>query len=407
MQLARPRNVAARDREEATLRQAMDAEGDATRRTALFTAAFCMNAVAIALVIRLPYADRVLAPMSATDALVVALPAACLRAANFFLYRWWQKKQSPIRARLYDLGDALEYLSMCWMVYGFGVASHFAFSAPWWVMPFVVASWAYFKPNNVARHVGSICLVHATLILLLIALRFPLQHILICPIVGVGCVASCVWVAGLRRRSTKAEAARNVALDHLHAARLERERGIILRALEASMCSELAAISRILDDDGRRRAAGAVETMGDMVLDRERVADTALELSERIDDACKRLCQGHAYRIIAEGRLATRIRPTDALAALRISQELVHNAVMHANCTRIVVRFQIAQSSLSISVEDDGGGLSSARLRASTSGLHNARSWLTPLDGTIERLAVTTGTHLRVRLPNAVISADA
>jgi signal transduction histidine kinase len=90
---------------------------------------------------------------------------------------------------------------------------------------------------------------------------------------------------------------------------------------------------------------------------------------------------------------------------LRIAQEVVHNAVRHANPTVIRVTLQWDAPNLVLQVRDNGSGIAAARLEASEGlGLGNMRERASEIGGRFEiQTAAGRGTNIIVTLPILVI----
>ena len=87
-----------------------------------------------------------------------------------------------------------------------------------------------------------------------------------------------------------------------------------------------------------------------------------------------------------------------ATALLRIAQELVRNAATHSGGQRISLSLVVDATGTTLSVYDDGMGLSSRKLAGSQGGLDNAARRLHELGGTLAVAPTARGTELVARL---------
>lgn len=117
------------------------------------------------------------------------------------------------------------------------------------------------------------------------------------------------------------------------------------------------------------------------------------------------LCElaGIRYQVELQGNgmLLNELQPATALAAYRIVQEAVNNAVKHARCRRIGVRLRIGRRAgsrhgivLALDIRDDGIGLDEAAIRA---GFHSIRDRALALGGAV-RIASPGGLRVHALL---------
>lgn len=113
------------------------------------------------------------------------------------------------------------------------------------------------------------------------------------------------------------------------------------------------------------------------------------------------LCElaGIRYQVELQGNgmLLNELQPATALAAYRIVQEAVNNAVKHARCRRIGVRLRVGRRGgsrhgivLALDIRDDGIGLDEAAIRG---GFHSIRDRALALGGAVR---IGNGGGLRV-----------
>src|SRR5262249_38929308 len=102
---------------------------------------------------------------------------------------------------------------------------------------------------------------------------------------------------------------------------------------------------------------------------------------------------------------AERLRPETAIAAFRIVQEAVHNALRHGEAKHITVSVRVDSSRLLLSVRDDGRGfdVDEALQRAATGhhlGLSGMRERVEALGGRLEMDSVPGhGAEIRASVP--------
>jgi signal transduction histidine kinase len=106
-----------------------------------------------------------------------------------------------------------------------------------------------------------------------------------------------------------------------------------------------------------------------------------------------------------------RLDPEVELAAYRIAQEAVNNAIQHARANTIIVRVYADSEGLTLSVSDDGVGFvlperPDLLTRARHFGLVGMQERATRLGGTFRvRTAPGEGTQVSVRLPEHIVAA--
>jgi signal transduction histidine kinase len=100
---------------------------------------------------------------------------------------------------------------------------------------------------------------------------------------------------------------------------------------------------------------------------------------------------------IAENNLPPRVRHE----LLRIAQEAIHNAVRHANPTTIAVTLKWDRANLVLRVEDNGSGISAARLKKNECfGLASMQERASEIGGTFKiQTAAGRGTSITVTVP--------
>lgn len=210
----------------------------------------------------------------------------------------------------------------------------------------------------------------------------------------------------------------------------EAERARLARELHDGPVQELIALGQRAEMAQRLVERGETERAGALL---EKMRHTELEAVEELrrligalrpiylEDlgflpALEMLVQQAAKRTTARVRLerggtAHRLAPEVELAAYRVAQEALNNAVQHAHAQNIVVRVRCALEGLSLSVTDDGVGFTLPErpdllTQAGHFGLVGMRERVTRLGGAFQvHTAPGEGTQVTVRLPGRPLSA--
>jgi signal transduction histidine kinase len=95
--------------------------------------------------------------------------------------------------------------------------------------------------------------------------------------------------------------------------------------------------------------------------------------------------------------------PARSTAVFRIFQEVLTNVARHAHATRVDVRMSVAGDAMCLEVQDNGRGISEARVGSSKSlGFLGMRERVLPFNGTIEIQGQRgKGTAVTIRIPLA------
>lgn len=94
--------------------------------------------------------------------------------------------------------------------------------------------------------------------------------------------------------------------------------------------------------------------------------------------------------------------PKTELALFRIVQELVNNAIKHAQANRITIELFADAGSITLVVEDDGRGFDAEKMRGSRSaglGLRNIESRLSVINGKTYYVRQNPGTRIQIVVP--------
>lgn len=230
--------------------------------------------------------------------------------------------------------------------------------------------------------------------------------------IGVGLISFAAYVAVARSRRTAVlvEADRNVARAKIQALQLDRERERIARSVAESVTQRLGAII-----DALQNGAPPLSTDRAQALEQARLAHRDLnaitsssrgdlpatlgELSTLIESSVKPLCVNAQLTSTLGGDAKAAVTPAVALAATRIAQELVRNAITHGGARTVSIDLGHEGQQLSVRISDDGVGMSAERLTSSTGGLRNVQRWASECGGSFQRLnPASPGTSLNVIL---------
>ncbi|MGE7773991.1 AraC family transcriptional regulator ligand-binding domain-containing protein [Chitinophaga sp. NPDC101104] len=178
----------------------------------------------------------------------------------------------------------------------------------------------------------------------------------------------------------------------------EKERSRIARSLHDGVCGTLAAVrlhlGALQNQLPAQQQADFLQTLALLDEATREVRKTAHSLMpetlqhyglhEALGTHCRNLapCCPAQINYYSFGD-PFRFDPGVELTVYRIAQELIQNAVKHAQATSIIVQLQFVAPDISLTIEDDGIGFSADRMRPG-SGLDILRQNVSGLGGTIE-----------------------
>ncbi len=121
-------------------------------------------------------------------------------------------------------------------------------------------------------------------------------------------------------------------------------------------------------------------------------------LSEALGAFCERLTSPKTQIDYQAIRVQHALAPDREITLYRIAQELINNAVKHAEASHMLVQLQESDGRLSLTVEDNGKGFDAqGASEASHAGLANVRSRVAYLNGTLDiHASPGTGTTVTV-----------
>lgn len=195
----------------------------------------------------------------------------------------------------------------------------------------------------------------------------------------------------------------------------EKERSRIARSLHDGVCGTLAAVrlhlGALQDQLPSLHSAEFLQTLALLDEAAREVRKTAHSLmpevlqqyglNEALETHCHNLspCCPAQISFYSFGK-PFRFEPGAELTVYRIAQELIQNAVKHAQASGIIVQLQFDEPDISLTIEDDGIGLQSDRLRPG-SGLDILRQNVHSLGGTIDwNGRAGSGTTVLVTIPS-------
>jgi len=192
----------------------------------------------------------------------------------------------------------------------------------------------------------------------------------------------------------------------------EKERSRLARDLHDGLGGMLAGIklnlSQMVDTNeqlGRRELRQTIERLGQSVNELRRISRNMMPeslLHSGLETALKDLCDEAAlpelnitFRAFA---IQEHFSPQIQVMIYRIVQELVYNALKHADATKIIVQCSQAEDVFFITVEDNGKGFSHKAIPANSRGLKNIRNRVDLLRGKMEIESSGEGTNINIEL---------
>jgi two-component system NarL family sensor kinase len=149
----------------------------------------------------------------------------------------------------------------------------------------------------------------------------------------------------------------------------------------------------ILSEEHGHAFNNALNKLDDSISEMRRVAHNMmpealinLGLEQALNDYCDGLSASQPFTINCEFYgLEQRMEPSIEIVVYRIVQELLNNAVKHANATIILAQVIRRENNLAITIEDNGKGFDTAQLdKMRTAGLRNIYSRVNYLHGQID-----------------------
>ena len=359
---------------------------------------FGVSMLAFALAPLVPGARSLFGALTAPVSLAIVCPGVVAACVSVFLFR---RRGSDWR--VYQAVEVLE----SFLLYAAPLAMIFVSRMTWsvlWILPaFTVVFWANAKPFDSRIYVAILVVAHGALALAQIArgdadassaARLAIE-------VGVACGFAHELLARRGRSTVRLEADRNVLRSALNAARLDGERERVAVMLRERVGAAVAALANELDSGALEEQARSVMTeLQGVGAVSEDLPISLGDLAVRLEDRCRPLCVDAVYAQAVVGDPDAMIEGPTAHALVRVSQELVRNAVTHGGAQQVSVEVAVDARATSVVVRDDGVGLSEDALARATGGLHNAREWLREHGGVLAHgVAGSAVTELRAVIP--------
>ncbi len=124
-----------------------------------------------------------------------------------------------------------------------------------------------------------------------------------------------------------------------------------------------------------------------------------------IEEFINRMSENYALSVHfhCDGQEIPRQSPRVELALYRIMQELVNNAIKHANCDEIIIDLHLEQGKIEMQVTDNGQGFDAATMKTSDQaglGLRNIESRLSVINGVVKyQKPGVRGSRAQVQIP--------
>lgn len=271
-----------------------------------------------------------------------------------------------------------------------------------WILPaFTVVFWANAKPFQSRVYLPILALAHGGLALGQVIRGGPEAATAagLALTVGVACAGVFEVLARRGRATLRLEADRNVLRSKVNAGRLNAEREHVAGMLRERVGAAIAALAGELDAGLEEQARSVLTELHGV--GSEEAALSLGDLAGRLEDRCRILCVDAVYAQAVVGDHGATIAGPAANALVRVSQELVRNAVTHGRAQQISVALAVDAYATTVVVRDDGVGLSQGALERATGGLSNARQWLREHGGMLEQVSAACATELRIVIPAA------
>jgi len=179
---------------------------------------------------------------------------------------------------------------------------------------------------------------------------------------------------------------------------------LVIQRLFATGMQLQAAAMRVTDDDVRERVERSVADLDATIRD---VRATIFELQTpsagsvraEVRDLVReyREVLGLAPELRIKGPIDTAVTEAMREPLLKVLREALSNVARHARATRVQILLEVGDGAVTLSVDDDGVGISANVTR---SGLENVRARAASLGGTLDlEVSPLSGARLRWRVP--------
>ena len=152
----------------------------------------------------------------------------------------------------------------------------------------------------------------------------------------------------------------------------------------------------------------AIEKLDESILELRRVSHNMIPeslhkfgLQIATENFCNGFLNSNNLTIIHQFYgLESRIDSTTELICYRIIQELINNAIKHADATQILVQVTRQNELLQITIEDNGKGFEYSKINIKeSSGLQNIESRVNYLNGKMDINSNSNGTSFLIEIP--------
>ncbi len=194
----------------------------------------------------------------------------------------------------------------------------------------------------------------------------------------------------------------------------ETERARLARDLHDGLGGMLAGTKMYLSQINRSAINGqavylqtAVSQIDDSMQELRRIARNMMPetlrkfgLNTALKDLCESLTNPRLHIQFQSMGLSADMPPSTQLTIYRIVQELIANAIKHAEATEILVQCLQNEEHIHITVEDNGKGFDVAAIRSNGIGLANVRNRVEYLNGKLDiQSELNVGTTLTIEIP--------
>lgn len=387
-----------RQRELERLRTEARRHAQAERRTPGFTVQLVVMNAAFAVAPAVPGAEAIFGVLPISLGVTLVAISMTSVIVNSVLYR----RIDP-DGRLYRATEAVEiallYSAQVAFVYFGGID----WSPLWALCPFAALFFALTQPFATRASAALFAGVHG-LFALAALIEGRGTAALISVAMGLVTFLAYSLLASVKRTEMLAIVDRNVVRGEAATHRIDHEKAGIAAQIGESVSLRLANLIGALETlDAPELAplltqanAARREVVNIAAQARPVLPDSLSALAVMLERRLAPLCVEATCTIERTGLIDLTLEPSLALALLRITQELVRNAITHGGAKDLSVVIHGEADSASLVVRDDGIGLHADVFAQSPGGLRNVRRWAEEQGGSFHHHARSTGTELRV-----------
>ena len=191
-------------------------------------------------------------------------------------------------------------------------------------------------------------------------------------------------------------------------ARLARDLHDGLGGLLSGTKIQLTHLNEKIDSNAKIDMAKSIHQLDGAVDELRRVAHNLMPdllikygLEEALKEYARRMSNDHLDIDVQFLSYTNTLDKENQLLVYRIIQELVNNAIKHANASQIIIQFVEDENNYNVTVEDDGKGFDMTNTKLTQSaGLHNIQSRVQFLKGNLNiHSEVNLGTSIEFQFP--------